>query len=139
MQGHIDWRGNKMIERITRFLREYVFTLSIITLIIGLIILFMGVIWYWFKDLELGFYTDIINQLGDWNAYLIIVGFIIIIFAIYYLYSFLKNKKFVLKELKTNKRSEFIKRHSEVKTAVKHLPSKYQKMFQEKERELKIR
>ena len=108
-------------------------------MIIGLIILFMGVIRYGFNDLQLGFYTDIINQLGDWNVYLLIIGIIIFGFGTYYFYSYHKNKKFVLKEIKTKKRSEFLKKHHELKDTVKHLPSKYSEMLKEKEEDLHIK
>jgi hypothetical protein len=45
----------------------------------------------------------------------------------------------VLEELNTNKRSEFLKKHVEIKQKIKNLPSKYQKMLKEKEEELQIR
>ena len=128
-----------MAGRITGLLREYVFGLSIILIIIGFILFFMGIIWYFLNDIELGFYTDIITQLGHGNAYIFIIGLIIFGTGVYYLYSYLKNRKFALEELKTNKRSEFLKKHSELKEKVKHLPSKYQKWLKEKEKELRIK
>ena len=80
------------------------------------------------------------DDLLAWSPYILVVGFIIFTwFGVYYLYSYLMNRKFVLEELKTNKRSEFLKKHVEVKLKVKHLPSKYQKMLKEKEEELKIK
>ena len=128
-----------MLEKLTKFLREYVFVFSIIAIIIGFILLLMGVIYQWFKDLPLGAYTDVINQLKGWNYYILVIGVIIFFFGVYYLYNFLKNKKFVLAEIKTKKRSEFIKMHSELKSVVKRLPSKYEKMLEDKEIELRIK
>ena len=128
-----------MFGKIVKFLREIVFVLSIITMIIGFILLLMGVIYQWFRDLELGAYTDVINQLEGWNYYVLVLGVIIFFFGVYYLYSFLKNKKFVLDEIKTKKRSEFVKMHNELKKVVKHLPSKYEKMLKDKEMELRIK
>ena len=128
-----------MAGRITGFLREYVFGLSIIVMIVGFVLLLMGVIRYGFRDLQLGFYTDTIRDLEDWNAYLLVIGLIIFGTGVYYLYSYLKNRKFALEELKTNKRSEFLKRHSELKDTVRYLPSKYKKMLKEKEDELRIK
>ena len=127
------------MKKITGLLREYVFGLSIITMAIGLFLLFMGVIFYWINNIELGFYTDIIQKLDQWNAFLLVGGLIIFGIGIYYLYSFIINKKFVLEEIQTNKRSEFIKKHKELKGIVKHLPSKYKKMVKDKEKELKIK
>ena len=128
-----------MSGKISGFLREYVLGLSIITIVVGFLLLFMGVIWYWLKDLRLGFYTDAILSLQDWNAYILVLGVIVFGIGVYYLYSYLKKRKFVLKEIDTNKRSEFLKKHIELKDAVKHLPSKYKEMLKEKEEELRVK
>jgi hypothetical protein len=99
----------------------------------------MGIVWYWWRDLQLGSYTDTVIKLGDWNAYLLVVGIIIFAFGLWYLYSYHKNKNFVLREIRTNKRSELQKRHSELKETVKRLPFKYKKMLADKEEELGIK
>ncbi len=127
------------MKKITGLLKEYVFGLSIISMIIGLFLLFMGIIFYWISDIELGFYTDIIKKLDQWNAFILIGGLIIFGIGLYYLYSYQTNRAFVLEEIKTNKRSEFLKKHKELKGTVKHLPSKYQKMVKDKEKDLKIK
>ena len=123
-----------MKEKIVGFLRNYVFPLSIITLIIGLILLIWGVIYYWNADL-VGF----IKELGGYNAYVLVIGLIIFGIGVYYLYSYLTKKKLLMEELETNKRSEFLKKHSELKEIVRHLPSKYKAMLKEKEEELNIK
>jgi len=128
-----------MTGKISGFLGEYVLGLSIITTIIGIKLLLMGIIWYWFKGLKLSFYTDTITKLADWNAYLFIAGFVILIVGVWYLYSYIKHRKFVLKEIKTNKRSELLKKHGELEDTVKHLPSKYKKMVDEKAEELRVK
>jgi len=134
-----------MSNKITNFLRDYVFIFSIIFLIAGLIVFLMGVLWYGLRDMltsnkiPLGGYTDTIKNLQDWNFYLLIIGFILLAAGIWYLYSYLKNKKFLLEELETKKRSEFLKKHKELQNIVRHLPSKYQKMLKDKEKELKIK
>ena len=125
--------------KIVGMLREVVFGLSIVTIIVGIFILLMGVIFYWFGDASLGFYTEIINTLDQWNAFLLIGGLIIFGIGVYYLYSYIMTKRFVLEEIKTNKRSEFLKKHKELKVKVKHLPKKYQNMVKDKEEELNVK
>jgi len=127
-----------MSGKITGFFREYIFGMSIIAIVVGLPILFIGVLWTWFGDVA----KDLLNLTDDvitWNLYVLIVGFIVFGIGIYYLYDFIVKKKFVLKELQTKKRSEFLKRHSELKESVRHLPSKYKEMVKEKEKELGIK
>lgn len=127
-----------MSGKITGFFREYVFGLSIVTMIVGLIVLFIGVLGMWFGDVA----KDLLNLTDDaiaWGLYVLIIGLIVFGMGIYYLYGFIVKKKFVLEELQTNKRSELLKRHSELKESVRHLPSKYKEMVKEKEKELRIK
>jgi hypothetical protein len=51
----------------------------------------------------------------------------------------MNKRKFLLDELKTDKRSEILKKRSKLEATVKHLPSKYQRMLSEKEEEFNIR
>ncbi len=127
------------MRKITALLREYVVGLSIIIMICGFVLLIMGVLWYWFRDALENDSLQFIHDLGDWNAYLLVGGLIIFGIGLYYIYSYITKRKFVLEEIKTNKRSEFLKKHKELKGTVKHLPSKYQKMVKDKEKELKIK
>ena len=127
-----------MSGKITGFFREYVFGLSIVATIVGLIVLFIGVLWTWFGDGA----KELLNLKDDvikWNLYVLIVGLVVFGIGVYYLYSFIMKRKFVLEELQTNKRSELLKRHSELKESVRHLPSKYKEMVKEKEKELRIK
>ena len=70
---------------------------------------------------------------------IIIIGFVLIAAGIWYLYVYLKNRKFIFEEIDTNKRSEFMKRHGELTNVVRKMPTKFQEMVKEKERELNIR
>jgi len=127
-----------MSGKITGFFREYVFGLSIVATIVGLIVLFIGILGMWFGDVA----KDLLSLTDDaiaWGLYVLIIGLIVFGMGIYYLYSFIVKKKFVLEELQTNKRSELLKRHSELKESVRHLPSKYKEMVKEKEKELRIK
>ncbi len=134
-----------MANKITDFLRNQVFILSVIITIISLVLVFMGVIWYGLRDpltadeIPLGFYTKTIQDLGEWNFYILVVGLILLMIGVYYIWRYHKNKKFLLEELKTNKRSELIKSRHELEVTARHLPSKYDKMLKEKLKELKIK
>ena len=127
-----------MSGKITGFFREFVLIFSIILTVLGFVVLFIGASGIWFQDIA----KDVFNLSEDffsWSFYLLIIGFIIFGAGIWYLYSYLKNRKFILGELETNKRSELLKKHGELKNTVRHMPSKYQRMLKDKEEELKIR
>ena len=123
--------------RITGFFREFVLAFSIILTVLGILVIFIGVLGIQFPDIA----KDIFNftdEFLEWSFYLLIIGFIIFAAGIWYLYSYFKNRKFILEEIKTNKRSELLKKHGELKNTVRHMPSKYQRMLKSKEEELKI-
>ena len=127
-----------MSGKIIGFIREYVFGLSIIIMIIGLFVIFTGVLGIWFVDVA----NDLLNfpnGILEWCPYVLIFGLLIFGVGLYYLYGFIKNRNFVLEEIETKKRSEFIKRHGDLKDSVRNLPSKYKEMLKEKEKELKIK
>jgi len=131
----------KMAGKIVRFLREYIIILSILVTLAGAFLTFMGVVWYWIQWLVTPTTTPLhfIYTLGPWNAFTLSAGLVILGIGIYYLYSFFKKRKFVMEELKTDKRSEFLKKRNKLEATVKHLPSKYQRMLTEKEDELNIK
>jgi hypothetical protein len=126
-----------MTVKIIGFFREYIFILSIIVMIVGLLVMLTGSLGVWFVD----FTRDLLNLSDElkWFPYILIGGLIIFGAGLYYMYIFIKKRNFVLREIETNKRSEFIKKHSDLKDTVRYLPSKYKKMLKEKERELKIK
>jgi hypothetical protein len=128
------------MKKISDILREFVVILSTLIMFVGCIFITMGVLWYWFEDLVIKTnILQIVEDLADWNAYILVGGVILFSFGMYYMYSFLTKRKFVLEEINISKRSEFLKNHKKVKKTVKHLPVKYQKMVKEKEGELGIK
>jgi hypothetical protein len=131
-----------MAGRIIGFLREYALALSILIIIPGIVFIFMGVIYLFFLSITepatapLHF---IKSPIGVWNDYILVAGLIIFGIGVYYLYSYITKRKFVLDELKTDKRSEVLKKRNKLESTVKHLPKKYQRMLDEKEDEFNIR
>jgi hypothetical protein len=131
-------KRNIMKGKISGFLREHILILSLLTIIIGIIILIIGILGIWLKD-EIKNMINFMDTLIPWSLYILIIGLILFGMGIYYLYMFVTKKNFIMKEIETNKRSEFIKKHAELKYSVKYLPSKYKEMLKRKEKELKIK
>jgi hypothetical protein len=126
-----------MVGRINQFIREYIYFISIIVTIIGVGVLIIGLLGMFTRILiDSNIFTE---DIANWSLYILIIGFILLLTGLYYFYSFITKKRFVLRELTTNKRSEFVKKHHEVQNAVKFLPRKYHKLLIEKEKELKIK
>ena len=127
-----------MAGKITSFFREYKVGFSIILSIPGLIVLLIGATGIWVQDIFNSAFS-FLKEYSEWSPYFLVIGFIVFGFGIWYLYSYYKDRKFILEEIQTNKRSELIKKHAELRIAVKHMPSKYKKMLKDLEDELKIR
>jgi len=65
-----------MSGKIIGFLREYIFGLSIMSIVVGLPILFIGILGIWFRDIA----NDLLNLSDDviaWGLYILILGLII--------------------------------------------------------------
>jgi len=101
----------------------------------------MGVIYVFFIDIAVptNSLLHFIYNIGIWNDYILIAGLIIFGIGVYYIYSLLTKRKFVLDELKTDKRSEILKKRNKLEATVKHLPRKYQQMLTDKEEEFSIK
>jgi len=123
-----------MAGKISNFFIEFTLPFSIILTIVGLILFLIGVTSVMEINI-LNLSADVLN----WNIYFLIIGFFVLIGGVYYLFSYYKNRKFMLDEIATNKRSELLKMHSELKITAKKLPSKYRNMLKEKEKEFKIK
>lgn len=119
--------------------RELRLPVTILMLIVGLILLLTGIIWIWFPRISAGLLSELANSLANWNYYGLVVGIILLISGIWYLYDFIKKRKTLLEKMKTDRRSEFVKRRKELEKIVKSLPRKYEKMLLEKMEELKIK
>ena len=77
-----------MSGKITGFFREYVFGLSIVAMIVGLIVLFIGVVGIWFEDVARNV-LDLTGEIITWSPYVLIIGLIVFGMGIYYLYDFI--------------------------------------------------
>ncbi|MFO8078231.1 MAG: hypothetical protein R6U21_06295 [Thermoplasmatota archaeon] len=123
-----------MSGKITKMMREYVLGLSILATIVGAIVTIFGVL----GILEINI-LSVSSDLLVWCPYILVVGIIILLGGVWYLYDFFRNKKILLDDLQTKKRSEFLKNHAALKDAARHLPSKYQNLLEEKEKELNVK
>ena len=88
--------------KISGFLREHILILSLLTIIIGIIILIIGILGIWFKD-EIKNMINFMDTLIPWSLYILIIGLILFGMGIYYLYMFVTKKNFIMKEIETNK------------------------------------
>lgn len=119
--------------------REIRLPVSILLSMVGIFFTVSSIKWVFMKESQIGGIDELSGFFGDWNYYLIVIGPIILILGIWYTYDYIKKKNFLLEEIKTDRKSELVKRKSELEKIVKTLPRKYEDMLREKERNLGLR
>ena len=65
-------KRNIMKGKISEFLREHILILSLLTIIIGIIILIIGILGIWFKD-EIKNMINFMDTLIPWSLYILII------------------------------------------------------------------
>jgi hypothetical protein len=127
-----------MFEKIGKILRELTLGISILLVILGVIVLMLGVLGTWWNQILIDV-SGISEELLVWSPYVMILGLIVLAFGIWYLYSYFNNKRIVTEGLQTNKRSEFMKKHAEIKKAARRLPSRFLQQLEEKEKQFRMK
>lgn len=119
--------------------REIRFPVSLILTVLGFVFLLSSVIWIFLRENNLGVLSKLARFFGDWNYYLIVIGVIFFAAGIWYTYDYVKKKKFLLEEIKTDRKSELVKNKAKLEKIAKTLPKRYERMLIEKEEELGLR
>jgi len=119
--------------------REIRFPLSLLIFVLGIIFFISSIAWLFFRETNLSLISDLSRFFGDWNYYLIVVGIVLLFVGGWYSYDYIKKKRYLLEEIKTDRKSEFVKKKAELEAIVKSLPKKYERMLREKEEKLGLR
>lgn len=119
--------------------REIRFPVSLLLAVLGLVFTISGVVWIFLRESKLGLLSKLAEFFGNWNYYLIIIGVVILFAGVWYAYDYISKKKFLLEEIKTDRKSELVKTKAKLEKIAKTLPRKYEKMLIEKEEELGLR
>ena len=125
--------------KIWKVWREVRFPVSLFVLALGIILFISGLVWMFWREAELGPISDLAKFFGGWNYYLLVIGIVLIPIGGWYSYDYIKKKRFLLEELKTDRKSELVKKKGELESVVKALPKRYERMLREKEEKLGLR
>lgn len=125
--------------KIWKVWREIRFPVSLFVLVLGIIFFISGLVWMFWREAELGVISDLAKFFGGWNYYLLVIGIVLIPIGGWYSYDYIKKKRFLLEELKTDRKSELVKKKGELESVVKALPKRYERMLREKEKKLGLR
>lgn len=105
----------------------------------GIILLALGIWGIWFSEGAPAFIRSITEPNPRWDVLFFIAGILIVLGAGWEFGDLLVARKRLLKILDTKKRSDLMQKKDEIKECLSLLPKRYEKMVEDKEKELGIK
>ncbi|MDO9538254.1 MAG: DUF3198 domain-containing protein [Thermoplasmata archaeon] len=121
------------------FIHENKPGLCVLGIIFGMPMVLLSVLSINFKpgDTDIRLWAN--DSIGNWAFWVIILGFIILIPGIYYLWSFRSQLKEFKKLMKTDSKAIFVKNQDRIEELAWKLHPKYEKMVINKKTKLKVK
>ena len=116
--------------------------LSAILFMVGIIMMTVGVLWY-FTFIQSNIVNSLIEEfskkLGDWGWWILIFAPFILIAGIWYFFDQIMARKKFNKLVSPNSKANFVKNIGEIEEVVWKLSIKYRERFEEKKKKFKIK
>ncbi len=119
-----------------KFIRNYRIYISTLLFALGIILTIFGSTWVFFKNITLIY--NIIQPIGDWNWWLLILGVFLDIIAGFYFYDTLRIHIKFKKLVTTKSKVEFKKNLKEIEKLASSLHDKKRKLVAEKRKDFGI-
>lgn len=128
---------------IKRFLTVYTLQLGFICLIIGIVLTILGVLGVFFydllKDQELNSIVDIVNSVGDWIYWCILIGPVLIIAGGWYFFDNISKRREFKELINTTSKAKFIRNLDRIEFLAWKLTAEHQSKLAKKKRKLNIK
>jgi hypothetical protein len=121
-----EWRRDLNV-----WLQEHMLATSVVISIMSGFMFFIGIVGQWYSDSSIA-PTAILDFLGDWDIWVLIVGLIMFSFSLYYFWD-IRNNMYKFEEMiSTNSKKEFQKNWTELEQLARYqLPKEYRKRVTE--------
>ena len=121
-----EWR-----RELNGWLQEHMLATSAVISIISGFMFFIGMVGQWYSDSSIA-PTAILDLLGAWDIWVLIVGFIIFGFSVYYFWDTKNNMARFEEMVSTSSKKEFQKNWTELEQLARYqLPKEYRKRVAE--------
>ena len=116
--------------------------LSAILFVVGIIMMTVGVLWYFtliqptIANTSLEWFAE---KLGNWGWWILISAPFILIVGIWYLFDQIMVRKKFNKLVSPNSKANFVKNISEIEESIWKLSGRYRERFEEKKKKFKIK
>ncbi|MCK4443738.1 MAG: DUF3198 domain-containing protein [Thermoplasmata archaeon] len=122
-----------------RFLREYALELSSIILMIGMIMTLFVVLEYGFGDVLPVYLENILNDIGDWIVWMVVVGPILLMGGGWYFFDGIKKRKEFNDLMDTDSKAVFVRNYDRLEEIAYYLTESHRQKFYDKRDEFKIK
>jgi hypothetical protein len=124
---------------IKRFLTVYALYLSLIILLVGIVLTFLGILGIFYFESAPDFLKEIINSLGDWKLWCILLGPVLLIAGGYYFFDNLSKRREFKGLMETTSKQKFIKNLDRVEFLAWKLTPEHQRQLAKKKRKFHIK
>ena len=122
-----------------RFTREFALELSSIILMVGAIMAFFLVLKYGFEDVIPFYLKDILDGIGSWIVWMVVLGPILLMGGGWYFFDGLKKRKEFGKLIDTDSKAVFVRNYDRLEELAYYLTESHRQIFYDKRDEFKIK
>lgn len=123
------------------FLTEYRLELSSLLLLLFAFMTIIGVAGVFLKDhlpSYLEFLSDVTDPVGSWAYWLVVVGPLGVVVAVWWLYDFMKKTRKLAALIKTPSKAKFVRNLDDIEYLAWSLPQRFEDQVLEKKREFRL-
>lgn len=122
-----------------KFMREFALELSSIFFMMGAIMVFFLVLKYGFEDVLPFYLKEIINGIGGWIVWMVVVGPILVMGGGWYFFDGIKKRKEFAKLIDTKTKAAFVRNYDRLEELAYYLTENHRQAFYDKRAEYKIK
>jgi len=128
-----------MYKRLKRLTREYMLVVTAIGLFVGVIFLIIGILGF-MPDYELPVFSDIVEDIGNWYWWFLIISLFFFIPASgWFMYSNMADRRRFDELIDTDSKKVFVSNLDELEEIAFRLGTTYQEELFDKKEELKVK
>lgn len=122
-----------------RFTREFALEMSSIILMLGIIMTFFLVLKYGFEDVVPFYLKDIIDGIGNWMVWMVVLGPIFLMGGGWYFFDGINKRKEFTKLMDTDSKAVFVRNYDRLEELAYYLTERHRQIFYDKRDEFKIK
>ncbi|MEE9223465.1 MAG: DUF3198 domain-containing protein [Thermoplasmata archaeon] len=122
-----------------RFMKEFALELSSMVLMVGAIMAFFLVLKYGFEDVLPFYLKDILDGIGNWIVWMVVLGPILLMGGGWYFFDGLNKRREFSKLIDTDSKAVFLRNHDRLEELAYHLTESHKQIFYDKRDSFKIK